>query len=748
MKGDEEETVSRRREEEVCKISVDDTYEGVGLDDYDGCEIPLERMDDFEPEETYIIPNPVLPDTQEDEQVSTLVEDLDAQTTLAKAIQEGRLDEVEKVLNDGENTNLLFEEIAKEKLVGICNGSISTIHSDLISPIDLAASCGREEILQALLAHGNSGRMEGYLRHAKLCHPAKVLGCLLRARHSRLAHTLLDTGLAEGERWLEEREEDLDLVISFSLLKGSWADSLESILKSGDNGLLQHPVIEASVDVQWHRLRWLLFAEIVFHLLFVLILSLFLVLGHGSHPSLQPSFEFTPALMLVLTIVFYLPLLVKQLALPLYTDKRLMPRHRFLLHLLLLFLLILVVTTRPYSPDTSYPEVVHQMHTHLSAWLILLAWTTLFLRLGDLPHLSIHLHIFLTVLRKSLLFLATLVALLVGFALAFHILLQKNAIGSKRFQSPINSLIKVVAMMTGELEFDTSFSETVVTLEGSVQLIFIGFFVTANIVIINVLISIAITVLREAEEIRENLAAMAKALAVLELEQALKWLRVWTGDLGLPRASSLPHESTISVSQQLSTNQKQIGLLSVTRRSRPVFLGSLLPPLLRDSSPSGLLPPLLRSCSAEKSRNHGIPVSERVWRRGVGVVRERRELERAAVEEEEKRLQEAAILLKHQQTPGISDGDYTSLYFKDAENQYEQIEGESKYGLRNMKDSLLKELKRDLMKLVKVDKAYSEMHRKSKPVPVRPGLALGVITLQAGAKGLPPALHIQDEQSE
>ena len=53
-----------------------------------------------------------------------------------------------QVLNDGANTNLLFEEIAKEKLVGICNGSISTIHSNLISPIDLAASCGREEILQ------------------------------------------------------------------------------------------------------------------------------------------------------------------------------------------------------------------------------------------------------------------------------------------------------------------------------------------------------------------------------------------------------------------------------------------------------------------------------------------------------------------------------------------------------------------------------------------------------------------------
>jgi len=210
------------------------------------------------------------------------------------------------------------------------------------------------------------------------------------------------------------------------------------------------------------------------------------------------------------------------------------------------------------------------------------------------------------------------------------------------------------------LEFDNSFSETIVTPEGSVQLIFIGFFLTANIVIINVLISIAITALGEAKLIKENLRAMARALAVLELEHALKWLRVWTGDLPLPRSFPLPHEETISVGQQLSTNKKQIGLLSVTRRNKPAFEARPLNPL--------------RGCLAE---NAGIPVSGRVWRRGIAVAREKREMERAALEEEEKRLQEAATLLKHQQIPGISDGDYTSLYFKDAENQYEQIEGES-----------------------------------------------------------------------
>ena len=40
------------------------------------------------------------------------------------------------------------------------------------------------------------------------------------------------------------------------------------------------------------------------------------------------------------------------------------------------------------------------------------------------------------------------------------------------------------------------------------------------------------------------------------------------------------------------------------------------------------------------------------------------------------------------------------------------------------------ELKSDLCKLMRVDKAYSEVKKKPKSINVRPGLALGVITLQ------------------
>ena len=42
-----------------------------------------------------------------------------------------------------------------------------------------------------------------------------------------------------------------------------------------------------------------------------------------------------------------------------------------------------------------------------------------------------------------------------------------------------------------------------------------------------------------------------------------------------------------------------------------------------------------------------------------------------------------------------------------------------------------------MLKLIKLDKVYSEVKKKpAKSVNVRPGLALGVITLQAGARGL------------
>ncbi|XP_023332022.1 uncharacterized protein LOC111704117 [Eurytemora carolleeae] len=80
-----------------------------------------------------------------------------------------------------------------------------------------------------------------------------------------------------------------------------------------------------------------------------------------------------------------------------------------------------------------------------------------------------------------------------------------------------------------------------------------------------------------------------------------------------------------------------------------------------------------------------------------------------------------------------TEDDYTSLYWKEKsseENEYEQVDP-SASGIHNMKESLLQELKRDIARFIKGDKLYTQpVKRRGKTVNVRPGLALGVITLQ------------------
>ena len=77
-----------------------------------------------------------------------------------------------------------------------------------------------------------------------------------------------------------------------------------------------------------------------------------------------------------------------------------------------------------------------------------------------------------------------------------------------------------------------------------------------------------------------------------------------------------------------------------------------------------------------------------------------------------------------------------------SENEYEVVEENNRYFgggiLRGIRESLLRELRRDLAKFIQ-PRNYGANHRKNqetcgKSVNLRPGLALGVITLQAGSR--------------
>ena len=123
-----------------------------------------------------------------------------------------------------------------------------------------------------------------------------------------------------------------------------------------------------------------------------------------------------------------------------------------------------------------------------------------------------------------------------------------------------------------------------------------------------------------------------------------------------------------------------------------------------------------------------------IWENARPIIEERLELERIQAEEEERKRKEAE--------------DYTSLYWngsecKQSENEYEVVEENSRYFggglLRGIRESLLRELRRDLARLARPvfyrgEERRHDRRKDGKCVNLRPGLALGVITLQAGSR--------------
>ena len=90
-------------------------------------------------------------------------------------------------------------------------------------------------------------------------------------------------------------------------------------------------------------------------------------------------------------------------------------------------------------------------------------------------------------------------------------------------------------------------------------------------------------------------------------------------------------------------------------------------------------------------------------------------------------------------TPGSEDG-YTSLYFNpdQSENDYEEVDQDKFNAMKSIRDSIMNEIRKDFGRFVKSDKTKGrDKNSKNlgKCVNIRPGLAMGVLTLQAGARG-------------
>ena len=136
--------------------------------------------------------------------------------------------------------------------------------------------------------------------------------------------------------------------------------------------------------------------------------------------------------------------------------------------------------------DYDFPE-----SRQLGAATVVLAWLHLTNILGRSPGLGIYVLMVQRVARDVVTFLLIYSLTLVAFALGFHLLLESPA-----HRTPLASFLATLAMMYGELDFATHFSDDVIVHHGVTEVLFVLFLLFVGIIIMNLLIGLSVSNIR------------------------------------------------------------------------------------------------------------------------------------------------------------------------------------------------------------------------------------------------------------
>lgn len=293
---------------------------------------------------------------------------------------------------------------------------------------------------------------------------------------------------------------------------------LGTFVKEGYKEILEHPLCQAFLHLKWQKIRKYYVGRLIFYLFYVLILTGWVMTAlahncynesHGQLDNGQPplcanttginGFLYRhPALLEVewyaLMVLTILEVFRKLTSIPTYPSVR-----QFFTQAenMVEWCVILSV----FATSFIYTGRTYPWQSHVGAFAVLCGWSNLMLMIGQLPIFGAYVAMFTSVQAQVFKLLLAYACLLVGFTASFCVIFPR----SKSFSSPHIGLIKVLVMMTGELNFEDLFfpheedgktidsgSTSWILLQVSAQLSFVLFLLFVTIVLMNLLVGIAV----------------------------------------------------------------------------------------------------------------------------------------------------------------------------------------------------------------------------------------------------------------
>ncbi|XP_024936359.1 uncharacterized protein LOC112493618 [Cephus cinctus] len=323
---------------------------------------------------------------------------------------------------------------------------------------------------------------------------------------------------------------------------------LGAFVKEGYKEILEHPLCQSFLHLKWQKIRKYYVGRLLFYLLYVLVLTTWVmtVLAYNcyneSHGQIDDSVEplcrnstglngflyrhpvFMEVEWYVLMVLTVLETVRKLFGIFTYRSiKQFFGQAENVVEwcvILCVFATSFIYTGRTYT-----------WQSHLGAFAVLCGWFNLMLMIGQLPMFGAYVAMFTSVQAQVFKLLLAYACLLFGFTASFCVIFPS----SKAFSSPHTGLIKVLVMMTGELDFEDLFfpmekdsgktkdgsSASWFLLQVSAQLSFVLFVLFVTIVLMNLLVGIAVHDIKGLQKTAGLAKLVRQTKLICDMEAAL-----------------------------------------------------------------------------------------------------------------------------------------------------------------------------------------------------------------------------------
>ncbi|XP_063225666.1 transient receptor potential channel pyrexia [Bacillus rossius redtenbacheri] len=319
--------------------------------------------------------------------------------------------------------------------------------------------------------------------------------------------------LHDPEATNREVELKLDFRVLLQHSRRGEISFLKTLVDEGQKEVLQHPLCEAFLHLKWQKIRKYYVSRLLFNFIFVVALTLYvwMALAHNCFNETKRDLNATQE--------------SNDLCQNNSVVSKLIQKHPFIVEIewfVLVFITVCETVRKVYGiAGYRYSSVWHYLsqldnivewlviicvfvisfiytgrtyswQNHIGALAVLCAWTNLMVMIGQLPMLGSYVAMYTRVQKEFLKLLTAYVCLLIGFTITFCVIFPT----SSAFANPFIGLIKVLVMMTGELDLDLvlegSGKKPAFLLEISAQVTFILFLLFVTVILMNLLVGIAV----------------------------------------------------------------------------------------------------------------------------------------------------------------------------------------------------------------------------------------------------------------